>query len=176
MAPIRHVSRVGSRDSEHFAYQEDDMKACSALTIACAIAASASGALAQNYGKVIYPFSIRDGETLVLRRVTSTTNSCAPLFIKVEGIDALEAPAELSFKAENERVTTSTGNGKDCEKPVPGAVVYVTAKGVAERKEADVVLRVRMETKNGPWQNTIRSHVLLFPAEAQAAPSDKAKQ
>jgi hypothetical protein len=148
------------------------MKVPSALTIACAIAASVSVAFAQNYGKQVFPFSIRDGETLILRRVTSTTNNCGPLFLKVEGIDVLEGPEELTFTSEERMARTSTVT-KDCDDEVPGAAIMVTAKDVTTRKEAEVVLRARMQTKNGPWKSTIRSHVLLFPPAGQTAPAPK---
>jgi hypothetical protein len=50
---------------------------------------------------------------------------------------------------------------------VPGIAILATAHGVTETTEALVTMRVNMETTNGPWQNTIRSRVLLFPAHAK---------
>ena len=43
----------------------------------------------------------------------------------------------------------------------------VTAKSVDERREAMLVFRVSYQTKTGPWQQTIRFRMLMFPA-AQA--------
>ena len=150
------------------------MKASSPWVIACAIAIFAYGALAQDYGKIIYAFSIRDGETLALRRVTTTSANCTPMFTKFEGVDALEAAPELSFHGEEAPIMTSV-SGRDCEKPVPGVIIYVTAKGVTEKKESEITLRVRMQTTNGPWQNTIRSRMLMYPVPAEdssATPKD----
>jgi hypothetical protein len=141
------------------------MKPFAPLAIACAIAISAGVALAQDYGNMIYAFSIRDGETLVLRRVTTVTNGCESMFVKAEGVDVLEGPSELSFKLEPGLVRTAVA-GKDCPKPVSGTVVYVSAKNVKEPKDQVVTIRVRMETTNGPWQSTIRTRILIFPAPA----------
>jgi hypothetical protein len=138
-----------------------------ALAIACVVTTFSDTALAQDYGAQLYAFSIRSGETLLFRRVTSTTSSCEPLFESVEGIDLLQGPTELSFRAEPQMVRTSV-TGKDCPNPVAGAGVFVTAASVSEPKDVVITVRVRMATKNGPWQNTLRSHMLIYPAAAGA--------
>ena len=112
-------------------------------------------------------FSIKNGETLLLRNQTSVTSNCQPLFETIQGIDILEGPPELSLKAEPAMMHTSTTSG-ECPHQVPGVKVMVTASRVTEQKEATLIYRVRYQTKNGPWQNTGRFHMLMFP-ETKAA-------
>lgn len=75
---------------------------------------------------------------------------------------------ELSFTFEPRPALTATVVGHDCPKPVPGAVVNVTAKGIAEAKEVMIAVRVRMDTRNGPSQNMFRARVLMYPAPTPA--------
>ena len=52
----------------------------------------------------------------------------------------------------------------------------VTASDVAERKKATLIFRVSYITRSGPWQQTIRFRMLMFPAAqapAAANGSDK---
>ena len=39
----------------------------------------------------------------------------------------------------------------------------VTASDVAERKETILIFRVSYKTRTGPWQQTIRFRMLMFP-------------
>jgi hypothetical protein len=134
------------------------MKRTSSCAMAVAIALGFSGvASAQDQ-----LFSIKGGETLMLRSLTSTTANCDPLFVSFDSIDVIEGPTELSLKFEPGKVNTYTST-RTCPEAVPGGRVMLTATGVDERKEANLVFRVSYQTRTGPWQQTIRFRVLMFP-------------
>jgi len=107
-------------------------------------------------------FSIKDGETLLLRNVTIVSPNCESLFEAFEDIDVIEGSPELTLKFEPGLVTTNTTRGP-CPKPVAGGQVFITAKEVTERKEVPLTFRVRYNTKNGPWQQTVKFRILMFP-------------
>jgi hypothetical protein len=41
--------------------------------------------------------------------------------------------------------------------------VTLTAGNVTERKEVTLIWRARFKTKNGPWQQTGKFRILMFP-------------
>ena len=139
------------------------MKAILYSAIVCAVTA---GAYAQSREQTMPTLAIRDGETLVFKHVTSYTN-CTALYKRTTAVDMLEGPEELSFTAEDRpEVAAST----------PDHVQGHTRRlrlGDGQRrhreKEGNVTVRVKMDTTRGPWQVTLRSHVLVFPAKKPAA-------
>ena len=115
-------------------------------------------ALAQYTQPPLAMFTITDGETLMLRRVGA---GCENILTKIDGIDVVEGKMpELSYRAELVKELKFA----NCQNPVAGGEIFVTAKGVTEPKNRVVTLRVRMDTKNGPWQNTVRVQIFVFPA------------
>src|SRR5262249_48380276 len=105
-------------------------------------------------------FSIRDGESLPLRSVTSVTPACASAFISVEGIHVLEGPPGLSLTFEPGKVRTA-----QCKNELDGGIVFAAAKNVTEKWDAPLTFRVRMVTQYGPTQLTYRIRILLFPSD-----------
>ena len=138
-----------------------------ALLVPLAIASTIStvAAWGQDYCKQIFSVALRGGKTQVIRRITSTSTHCAPLFQGIEAIDIFEGPPEVSLTSEPGKVRTSKA-GHDCPDPVPGAVVSITAKNVTEYKEGILTFRVRMNTKGGSASQTARYRLLLYPARA----------
>jgi hypothetical protein len=115
-------------------------------------------------------FSVVDGETVLLRNVTSTSVNCDPIFESFEALDILEGSSpELTVKAEPGMVNVSATKGP-CPKPVPGLKITLTAAGVTESKEVPLTWRVRYNTKNGPWQQTGKFRILMFPKPARDVP------
>src|SRR5262245_28568454 len=100
-------------------------------------------------------FTIVDGETLLLRNVSTTTANCDPLFTEFKAIDVLESSPELTLEAKPDMVTINNTKGI-CTNPMPGVRVFITAANVSERKEVLLTWRARYKTKNGPWQQTGR--------------------
>jgi len=140
------------------------MRAILYSAIVCAVATSSYAQIRE----AIPTFSIKDGETLVFRHVSSHSN-CTPTFRSVEAVDMLEGSDELSFTTEPRPDVNASTTTYACAKPVPGVSLLITAKGVTEPKETIVTVRVRMDTTQGPWQNTVRARVLMFPATKPAA-------
>jgi hypothetical protein len=120
------------------------------------------GTMAMAQDAAVTLFSIKDGETLLLRNVTIVSPNCESLFEAFEDIDVIEGSPELTLKFEPGLVTTNTTRGP-CPKPVAGGQVFITAKEVIERKEVPLTFRVRYNTKNGPWQQTVKFRILMFP-------------
>ena len=140
------------------------MKAISYWAMAAAVTLLASAAVgsAQDAPTAIPIFSIKSGETLLLRTITSVTPNCEPLFESFDSIDVIEGPPDISLKFEPGKIKTYT-TSRTCPDAVPGGKVMVTASDVAERKEAMLIFRVSYKTRSGPWQQTIRFRMLIFP-------------
>jgi hypothetical protein len=74
----------------------------------------------------------------------------------------------VTLKFEPGQVSLATTAGKLCPKPLPGGNIMITAsKDIADEKEADLTLRVRVKTKQAVATATMRYHLLLFPAAGE---------
>src|SRR5215468_7264560 len=82
------------------------------LLMTAALCLFGTPALAQDKDITPIIFSIIDGETLLLRNVSSTTTGCDPLFTEFEAIDTLEGSPELTLKAEPGMVSVSSTKGR----------------------------------------------------------------
>ena len=100
--------------------------------------------------------SIVDGETILLRNVSTTTSGCEPLFQEFEALDTLEGSPELTLKAEAGMVSVNSTKGR-CIDLVPGVKVTVTASNVTEKKEVALTWRARYKTKNAGSAGTCSS-------------------
>ena len=152
------------------------MRVISALAIACAIALPAHAQLQQQIAAPTL-FSIRGGETLLLRQLGWITSECVSTFGSLEGIDILDGPPEVSLKFEPGQVHLVTTAGKVCPKPLPGGNIMITAsKDITDQKEANLTFRVRVKTKlSSGGTTTLRYHLLLFPAPSEGS-GEPAKQ
>jgi hypothetical protein len=137
------------------------MKAIWCGVVACVVATAAIGQEAQ-----VVSFSIRDGETLPLKKITLLTTNCKPVFQKLDSVDVMEDAPELSFTFKPDMVAHPTIHGKDCPNAAPGALVSVTAKGITETRDAVLTLRANIDSSTGPALYTWRVHFFLFPAKA----------
>jgi hypothetical protein len=139
------------------------MKLIAPLAIAGAITASA---FAQQHEQIPAPvlFSIRGGETLLLRVFTTLTSECVGTFQEFNSLDILDGPPEVTLKFEPAKVHVSTVGGKVCSKALNGGNVMITAKDVTEEKEANLTFRIRYKTQNTIATATSRYHLMLFPA------------
>jgi hypothetical protein len=102
--------------------RRETVKAIWCGAIACLVATAATG-----QDTAVTSFSIRDGETLPLKKITWVTTPCKPVFQKLDGVDVMEDAPELSFTFQPDTVAHATIAGKDCPDPVPGALVSVTS-------------------------------------------------
>jgi len=83
-----------------------------------------------------------------------------------------EGPRELSLKFEPGKIKTYT-TSRTCPEAVPGGKIMVVATGVDKPKDANLVFRVSYQTKTGPWQQTVRFRMLMFPATPTEARMQK---
>lgn len=148
----------------------------SIVTLAIALAIVTPALAQQQQQQIAAPtlFSIRVGETLVLRLFAFITNDCVSTFTGFDSIDILDGPPEMTLKFEPGKVVVSTVAGKLC-KPVSGGTIMITAaKDIGEQKEADLTFRVRFRTRHSnstTW--TYRYHLLMFPAASEPTTASK---
>ena len=135
------------------------MRVISALAIACAIALPAHAQLQQQIAAPTL-FSIRGGETLLLRQLGWITSDCVSTFSSLEGIDILDGPPEVTLKFEPGQVNLTTTAGKVCPKPLPGGNIMISAsKDIADEKEANLTFRLQRT-----WGNrTLRKNITVTP-------------
>jgi hypothetical protein len=150
------------------------MKVISGLAIACAIATStlATSVFAQQQQQIPAPiiFSIRAGETLLLHFASSVTNDCTVLWDHFDDIDVLDGPKEVSLDFKPGKGTVNlTASGKVCPYEVEGGNIMISARDIAEPKEANLTFRVNFHLKSGKqWQLLYRYHLLMFPPREAA--------
>jgi hypothetical protein len=151
------------------------MKAISAMAIALAIG---TPVVAQQQQQIPAPtlFSIRGGETLMLRLFGAITNDCISTFTAFDGIDMLDGPPEITLNFEPGQVNLITATGKVCPKPVSGGTIVISAtKDIGMQKEANLTFRVRYKTKQlNAATLTYRYHLLLFPFRAGSGTGEQA--
>jgi len=129
-----------------------------------AILLSAANAQAQQR------ITLKSGETAELKNFYYVVN-CQSVVIGSPQVDVLEGSDEVSVNLKEHTVLPRAQN---CAKPVPGGSVVVTAKGVTERKDVKLTIRLKFNTKIGERQDSSTYLVSLFPGEqAPATPADK---
>jgi hypothetical protein len=145
------------------------VRVISALVIACSIAIPAHG---QQQQQIAAPtlYSIRGGETLMLRLFGVMTADCVSTFTAFDGIDILDGPPEIALNFEPGQVNLITAAGRVCNPVSGGTIMISAAKDISEQKEANLTFRVRYKTKQfNAGALTYRYHVLLFPAASGGA-------
>jgi hypothetical protein len=132
---------------------------------------AATPVLAQQQQQIPAPilFSIKEGETLLLRNLGLVTTDCRSMLQHFDGIDILVGPPEVTLKFEPAKVNVSTLAGKVCETPVSGGNLMISANGVTDQREADLIFRLRYTSQNAPQTATPRYHLLMFPGAEQPA-------
>lgn len=108
------------------------------------------------------------GESTPLRPYFFIVN-CQSILIGTPLLDVLEGPPEVTVTLKEGMVLP---RGQKCPKPVPGGTIIATAKDVAEPKEANLIIRLRFNTKDGQRQGSNRYIVSLFPASQHSEAPD----
>ena len=75
-------------------------------------------------------------------------------------IEILEGPTGVSFAIKEEQVLPRR---QGCAAKVPGGKLILTANGITERTEANLVYRLKYKTKDGDRQMSSVYNVSLFP-------------
>ncbi len=102
---------------------------------------------------------LRNGETIELTIVYYVSN-CRSIMIGLPEIEILESPVEVSLAIREDQVVPRR---LGCAAKVPGGKLILTAKGITERAEANLVYRLKYKTKEGDRQTSNAYIVTLFP-------------
>ena|ERR1043166_3208188 len=103
--------------------------------------------------------ALRNGETIEIGTVYYVSN-CRSIMIGLPEIEILEGPAEVSFAIKAEDVVPRRFG---CAGKVPGGKLTLTARGITERTEANLIYRLKYKTKEGDRQTSNAYIVSLFP-------------
>jgi len=88
-------------------------------------------------------------------------SNCRSIMIGLPEVEILEGSAELSVAIKEEQVVPRKFG---CANKVPGGKLILTAKGsVTEKKEVDLIWRLKYKTKEGDRQTSGTYIVTLFP-------------
>jgi hypothetical protein len=104
--------------------------------------------------------ALRNGEATELTTFYYVSN-CRSIMIGLPEVEVLEGPAELSVAVKGEEVVPRKFG---CVNKVPGGKLILTAKGsVTEKKEVNLIFRLKYKTKEGDRQWSGTYIVTLFP-------------
>jgi hypothetical protein len=84
--------------------------------------------------------------------------TCKSTLEKIESIEILEGPPELTVTVREEMVLPN-----ECTKKVPGGMVVLSAKDVKAPVHGKLVYRVKYKTKDGDRQSSYIYNVALYP-------------
>jgi hypothetical protein len=103
--------------------------------------------------------AIRNGESIELYAVYYVSH-CRSIMIGLPEIEVLEGPPELSLSIREEAVLPRR---QGCAAKVQGGTLLLAAKDVTDKVEANLVYRVKYQTKDGPRETSSTYLVSLFP-------------
>jgi hypothetical protein len=104
--------------------------------------------------------ALKSGEEVELSSIYYVPN-CRSIMIGLPEVEILEGSAELSVAIKEEQVVPRKFG---CANKVPGGKLILTAKGsVTEKKEVDLIWRLKYKTKEGDRQTSGTYIVTLFP-------------
>jgi hypothetical protein len=103
--------------------------------------------------------ALKDGESIELYPVYYVSH-CKSIMIGLPEIEILEGPPEVSLNIREEPVLPRR---QGCASKVDGGTLMLTAKGVNDKIEANLVYRVKYRTKDGPRETSSAYLVSLFP-------------
>jgi hypothetical protein len=84
--------------------------------------------------------------------------NCRSTLEKIEGVEVLEGPPELTITIKEEIVLPN-----DCAKKVPGGRVVISVKDVTAPYHGKLVYRIKFKTKDGSRQSSYIYNVALYP-------------
>jgi hypothetical protein len=85
---------------------------------------------------------------------------CRSIMIGLPEVEVLEGPEEITLSVKEAMVLPRRQN---CADRVPGGIVVITAKEIAEPKEGQLTYRLKFKTKDGDRQASHAYRVSLFP-------------
>lgn len=116
--------------------------------------------------------SIFSGETVMVRTLSSFSQTCEVTWRGMHSLEIMEGPSEITAKYELGPIDGIHTSGKVC-KHIAGATFYLTAApGVTEKKEGDLTLRANYKTSGDRvFPFTMEYHVVIYPAREPAQPA-----
>ena len=85
---------------------------------------------------------------------------CRSIMIGLPEVEVLEGPEEITLSVKEAMVLPRRQN---CADRVPGGIVVITAKEIAEPKVGQLTYRLKFKTKDGDRQASHAYSVSLFP-------------
>jgi len=104
--------------------------------------------------------ALKSGESTEMGPIYWITRgaNCRSTLEKIEGVEILEGPPELSIKIVEQPVLPN-----DCTKKVPGGIVILSAGDVTAPVHSKIVYRIKLKTKDGDRQSSFIYTVALYP-------------
>jgi hypothetical protein len=112
-----------------------------------------------NAGAAERSLAIKNGETLELGRLYFIS-SCKSILNSPPTAEILDGPPQLSLSVKEAQVQA---RAQGCAKPVPGAIMSLTAKDVTEIATGRVILRIKYSTKDGDRSRSDTLNVTMVP-------------
>ena len=103
--------------------------------------------------------ALKNGESTELHTVYWVVN-CRSAMIGIPDTEIMEGPPEVMLSIKEGMVLPRRQN---CAKEVPGGTLVLTVKGITERKDAQLVYRLKYKTKDGERQTSHTYRLSLFP-------------
>jgi hypothetical protein len=128
-----------------------------AAVVAALICLGAPGALAQSNVRAI---ALKSGETTEMGKTYWIIRgpTCRSTLQKIEGVEVLEGPPELTVTVREEQVLPD-----NCGRKVPGGIVIISAKDVKTPVHGKLVYRIKYKTKDGDRQSSYIYDFALYP-------------
>jgi hypothetical protein len=103
--------------------------------------------------------AIRNGESIELHPIYYVSH-CRSIMVGIPEVEVLEGPPELSLSIREEPVLPRR---QGCAAKVTGGTLLLTARDVTDKIKANLVYRLKYQTKDGPRETSSTYLVLLFP-------------
>jgi len=103
--------------------------------------------------------ALKNGESAELHPVYWVMN-CRSIMIGIPEVEIMEGPPGVTLSIKEGMVLPRRLN---CAKEVPGGKLVLTANGITDRKDAQLIYRLKYKTKDGERQTSHTYRLSLFP-------------
>jgi hypothetical protein len=103
--------------------------------------------------------ALKNGESTELHPVYWVAN-CRSVMIGIPEVEIMEGPPEVTLSVKAGMVLPRRFN---CAKEVPGGKLVLTTSGITDRKDAQLIYRLKYKTKDGERQTSHTYRLSLFP-------------
>jgi hypothetical protein len=110
---------------------------------------------------VIPAIALKSGETVELGPLYAAIN-CRSTLTATPTAEIMEGPSEISVSVQEAMVVP---RAQECNKPVKGAKLILSAKEIEDYGTAKLTVRVTFKTKDGETQRSLSYNLTLFPKQ-----------